>query len=175
MSNFQDNFHREEEKLLDYDDSAFYYFFISILTVALIPLTYSIIKTMLLGEKQIVESNTKNCDCHRCQELIGKRQKVHSKTWMRPGFYFKIGFTLALWGVWYLTAVQISKIEPLKSFDPYQILGVDVGAEMKVIKKAYRQLSLLKHPDKNPDDPLAITEFIQITKAYTVCSLLMIH
>lgn len=38
---------------------------------------------------------------------------------------------------------------------------------MKVIKKAYRNLSLLKHPDKNPDDPLAVTEFIQITKAYT--------
>jgi curved DNA-binding protein CbpA len=26
----------------------------------------------------------------------------------------------------------------------------------------------LKHPDKNPDDPLAVTEFIKITKAYTV-------
>jgi len=26
---------------------------------------------------------------------------------------------------------------------------------------------LQKHPDKNPDDPLAISEFIQITKAYT--------
>jgi curved DNA-binding protein CbpA len=26
----------------------------------------------------------------------------------------------------------------------------------------------LKHPDKNPDDPLAATEFILITKAYNV-------
>lgn len=93
---------------------------------------------------------------------------MHAKTWMRPGFYFKIAVTLAIWFVWYLTADQISKIEPLKSFDPFQILGVEAGAEMSTIKKAYRRLSLLKHPDKNPDDPLAVSEFIQITKAYTV-------
>ncbi len=87
---------------------------------------------------------------------------------MRTGFYVKVAITLALWFVWYLTLDQISKIEPLKSFDPYQILGVEAGAEPSVIKKAYRRLSLIKHPDKNPDDPLAVSEFIQITKAYTV-------
>jgi translocation protein SEC63 len=70
--------------------------------------------------------------------------------------------------VWYLCADQISKIKPLKSFDPFQILGVEPGADQGVIKKAFRKLSLLKHPDKNPDDPLAATEFIQITKAYQV-------
>jgi len=48
----------------------------------------------------------------------------------------------------------------LKSFDPFQILGVEVDADASTIKKAYRKLSLLKHPDKNPDDPLAVTEFI---------------
>lgn len=78
---------------------------------------------------------------------------------------FVLAVLCILWG---LTADQISKIEPLKSFDPYQILGVEVGAEPAVIKRAYRKLSLIKHPDKNPDDPLAVTEFIQITKAYTV-------
>jgi len=38
---------------------------------------------------------------------------------MRPGFYFKVFLAVLLWFVWYLTAVQISKIEPLKSFDPF--------------------------------------------------------
>jgi len=87
---------------------------------------------------------------------------------MRPGFYIKCGLVLCFWFVWYLTADQISKIKPLKSFDPFQILGIEPGSEMKDVKKAYRRLSLIKHPDKNPDDPLAVTEFIQITKAYTV-------
>ena len=51
--------------------------------------------------------------------------------------------------------------------DYYETLGVAKNATEDVIKKAYRKLSLLKHPDRNPDDPLAATEFIQITKAYT--------
>jgi translocation protein SEC63 len=79
-----------------------------------------------------------------------------------------VAVVASLWFVWYLTADQISQIKPLKSFDPYQILGVDPGAEKSDIKRAYRKLSLEKHPDKNPDDPIAVTEFIQITKAYRV-------
>lgn len=86
----------------------------------------------------------------------------------------KVALALSLWFLWYLTADQISKIEPLKSFDPFQILGIEPGSEPSVIKKAYRRLSLIKHPDKNPDDPLAVTEFIQITKAYTVRPFILI-
>jgi DnaJ-class molecular chaperone len=39
-------------------------------------------------------------------------------------------------------------------------LGVDKDAETSTIKRAYRKLSLEKHPDKNQDDPLAVSEFI---------------
>jgi translocation protein SEC63 len=56
----------------------------------------------------------------------------------------------------------------MQSFDPFTILGVDPDAELAVIKRAYRKLSILKHPDKNPDNPLAVSQFIQITKAYSV-------
>ena len=63
---------------------------------------------------------------------------------------------------------MVSSIEGLQSFDPYQILEIPLDAELKDIRKKYRQLSLIKHPDKNPDNPLAVAEFIRLTKAYNV-------
>ena len=60
----------------------------------------------------------------------------------------------------------------MKTFIPHDILGVDMDAPISKVKKAYRKLSREKHPDKNPDDPDAVTEFIAITKAYTVSSII---
>lgn len=56
----------------------------------------------------------------------------------------------------------------MKTFIPHEILGVEIDAELSKIKKSYRKLSRVMHPDKNPDDPDAVTKFIDITKAYTV-------
>lgn len=59
----------------------------------------------------------------------------------------------------YLTFLNFNKvmsIETLGKFDPYEILEVPSDATMKEIKSRYRKLSLTKHPDKNPDDPLAV-------------------
>lgn len=44
MSSFSDNFKRDsEEDMLEYDDSAFYYFSIAVLTSLLVPFTWSIL------------------------------------------------------------------------------------------------------------------------------------
>jgi len=56
----------------------------------------------------------------------------------------------------------------MKTFIPHEILGVEMDAELSKIKKSYRKLSRVMHPDKNPDDPEAVTKFIDITKAYTI-------
>ena len=69
----------------------------------------------------------------------------------------------------------VKDIEPLKTFIPNEILGVPADATVAQVKKAYRRLSREKHPDKNPDNPEAVNEFIQITKAYTVSKLKMSH
>jgi len=77
-----------------------------------------------------------------------------------------------MWYMCFYCFDQIWDLEPLKTFIPHEILGVEVDAEVGLVKKAYRKLSREKHPDKNPDNPDAVNEFIQITKAYTVSKLL---
>lgn len=41
--------------------------------------------------------------------------------------------------------------EQNQPFEPYSILGLKAGASVKEVQKAYRQLSVQYHPDKNPD------------------------
>ena len=73
-----------------------------------------------------------------------------------------------LWYIWYINANTVSQIESLQAFDPFQILEIASDATPRDIKKQYRKLSLEKHPDRNPDNPLAVQEFIRLTKAYSV-------
>ena len=52
------------------------------------------------------------------------------------------------------------------AWDPYEILGVPMGASDSDIRSAFRKLSLKYHPDRNMGDPTAAEKFIRITKAY---------
>lgn len=52
--------------------------------------------------------------------------------------------------------------------DYYEVLGVERGASESEIKKAYRQLALKHHPDKNPEDQTAEVKFKEATEAYEV-------
>lgn len=54
--------------------------------------------------------------------------------------------------------------------DYYSILGVSEDADASAIKKAYRQLAVKYHPDKNPGDLQAEVKFKEITEAYEVLS-----
>jgi len=49
----------------------------------------------------------------------------------------------------------------------YQTLGVSVNASKDEIKKAYRQLALKFHPDRNKS-PDAHERFIEINEAYLI-------
>jgi molecular chaperone DnaJ len=52
--------------------------------------------------------------------------------------------------------------------DYYEVLGVSRGASEAEIKRAYRQLAMKWHPDRNPGDPTAEAKFKEINQAYEV-------
>ena len=50
--------------------------------------------------------------------------------------------------------------------DYYKILGLSTSATLDQIKKAFRQLAIEFHPDKNPNNPTAENKFQRISEAY---------
>ncbi|KAJ1919791.1 DnaJ- protein scj1 [Tieghemiomyces parasiticus] len=72
-------------------------------------------------------------------------------------------------GFW-LVAFALLLVFASASRDFYKILGVDRQASIADIKKAYRTLSKLHHPDKNPGDDAATAKFAELSEAYGVLS-----
>lgn len=54
--------------------------------------------------------------------------------------------------------------------DYYEVLGLRKGAGEAEIKKAFRQMALKYHPDKNPGDKTAEEKFKEINEAYSILS-----
>lgn len=58
------------------------------------------------------------------------------------------------------------ELKKSKRKDYYKILGIEKDAQDNEIKKAYRKLAVVHHPDKNPDDPEAENRFKEIQEAH---------
>ena len=90
MSNFKDNFGRDEDENLQYDDNAFYYFSFSILAFSLVPLTYLlVIKPILFGER-VIKTSIKNCQCDICKERMKSRQAIYKWAFIDKWMIIKV-------------------------------------------------------------------------------------
>jgi DnaJ-class molecular chaperone len=69
-------------------------------------------------------------------------------------------------------APPASMMPPMPPMPPnhYNTLGIPPSASQEDIKKAYRALSLQYHPDKNQNNPDAISKFQAIGEAYNILS-----
>lgn len=57
----------------------------------------------------------------------------------------------------------------VKEDDPFTILGVTRSSTMDAIKKMFRKLALVNHPDKNPGNEIEANEKMRkIIAAYTI-------
>ena len=54
--------------------------------------------------------------------------------------------------------------------DYYEVLGVPRGAPVEEVKRAYRKLAMMHHPDRNPGDKAAEHKFKECAEAYEVLS-----
>ena len=54
--------------------------------------------------------------------------------------------------------------------DYYEVLGVQKNASEVELKKAYRQMAMKYHPDKNPNNKEAEDKFKEAAEAYDVLS-----
>ncbi|ORM41689.1 DnaJ protein ERDJ2A [Babesia sp. Xinjiang] len=184
MSQFHDTFTRgsRTDPLLSYDDFASRVFTSGFLACFLVPITIYCIYQWTGPRRNSVESKFKlrdnhvesrssscfHCGCSFCRK---RREAERNRKFVVEDYLNtrRILQILALAFFWYLVFYLIKGIDTsknIKRFDPFEFLGISVGATKKEIQKAYRHMSLRYHPDRNPNDPEAAAHFILVTKAY---------
>lgn len=172
-------FEKQNEELLSYDSHAFLYFALTVLSVVLVPWTYFLIKTILcprpsseLDFESGGSAKPEGCEVRLCKTsfMEARRQnslKIAKATRFRGLNLVQIVGLAIGWSLMMRVLAELKDAPTeLRTFDPYQILEVSRGAELREIKKAYRTKSLQHHPDKDKDNPLAPALFQQVSKAY---------
>lgn len=144
-----------------YDESGgtFFYFLLSFLALVLIPTTiYSWPRKKKEDPKKLKEE----CQCPDC---IKKKVIIAAAEPYKTLKTFLVKLSIILGWVFLLyLAYRVSQFDyEMSNFDPFEILGIPPDSSQAEIKKAYRKLSVILHPDKETGDEKA---FMKLSKAY---------
>lgn len=153
--------------MLDYDNSAFYYFAITLLSLYLIPGFWYALSEVYKAFIATGEAGTKpRTDLEKEKASKLKRETTGFQRLHKYKFIVNLILLVAAFSLFVYLIRLVQNDGEVNTFDPYQILGIEQGITTGEIKKAYRKLSLRYHPDKNIGDKLAEEMFMKIAKAY---------
>lgn len=103
-----------------------------------------------------------DCQCEGCCKkriIIANADPYKNVKTLAVKFSIIFGWALLI----FLT-YKVSQFDyEMSNFDPYEILGVPLGATKSEVKRAYHKQSIVLHPDKETGDEKA---FVKLTKAY---------
>ncbi|KAK0426198.1 hypothetical protein QR680_009581 [Steinernema hermaphroditum] len=145
----------------EYDETGttFYYVALSFYVLFLIPCTFFFWPSDRKDDGK--HKKERRCECEGCERK--HKRKMECQPWKKTIKTIKfVGLALA-WALFAFLAYKVTQIEHEHvEYDPYNILGLDREADVKEIKKAYRELSKQLHPDRGGD----AQQFDAIAKAY---------
>ena len=166
MSSFNE-FFEFNNKINDiqFESYSFYPFLETLIILLIIYFSFKLFFSLTsLDSKYQNSSEYINCQCDYCTKKLKKLAKKEHKN-----KYIKTYIAVLLILVYLLKnyyELIIQNQEKIKSFDPYEILEISPLSNKSEIKKAYKKLALIYHPDKNKDDINAKNKFMFINKAY---------
>jgi len=154
--------------MLQYDNSAFYFFALSFITIYLVPswiyIFNNIKKVIFADDASIGAVSRTSAEKKKADDL--KKESGVFTLFENRRFLNNFIITIVLTILFFWLLINVTEDGEVNSFDPFSILEIDRGADAKIIKKAYRSLSLKFHPDKNPGNRVAEAKFMMVSKAY---------
>lgn len=124
------------------------------------------LKLVQLREYKLVDPEAEKRLCHCPPCLIKREHLKNAEPWRgTKNFLTKVVIVFG-WLILIFLAYKVSQFDyEMANFDPYEILGISPGSSQAEVKKAYRRLSLILHPDKDTGNE---KEFMKLSKAYQV-------
>mmetsp|Transcript_16180 Transcript_16180/g.37496 ORF Transcript_16180/g.37496 Transcript_16180/m.37496 type:complete len:645 (-) Transcript_16180:242-2176(-) len=154
--------------MLQYDNSAFYFFALSFITIYLVPswiyIFNSFKKVLSADDAAIGAVSRTSAEKKKAADL--KKDSGIATLFKNQTFLYNFIVTIVFTLLFFWLLINVTEDGEVNSFDPFSILEIDRVADAKAIKKAYRSLSLKFHPDKNPGNRVAEAKFMMVSKAY---------